>query len=115
MRDQENSRLIKGLLRNPEGHAALECLLRRHHFDRSSDRTGWNRGCNVTARRFERSLVPLKVTLVAPARLFPRIVTFVPALPEVGFVSPNGHGPLPSTGSVPSGRGLFADYADRRG
>jgi hypothetical protein len=35
---------------------------------------------------------PLKVTLVVPARLFPKIVTVAPTLPEVGLVSPNSLG-----------------------
>jgi hypothetical protein len=33
--------------------------------------------------------LPLKVTLVAPARLFPSILTTVPTLPEVGSISTN--------------------------
>jgi hypothetical protein len=34
--------------------------------------------------------VPLKLTLVAPVRLFPKIITAVPTLPEMGSVSTNG-------------------------
>src|SRR5579859_159931 len=34
--------------------------------------------------------VPLNVTLVLPVRLFPRILTNDPTLPEVGRVSTNG-------------------------
>jgi hypothetical protein len=44
---------------------------------------------------------PLKVTLVAPFRLFPKIVTFLPTLPEVGFVSTNGLSPTDKLKSVP--------------
>ena len=36
------------------------------------------------------ALVPLKVTLVVPVRLFPRIVTGLPTLPEVGTALTNG-------------------------
>jgi len=37
--------------------------------------------------------VPLKVTLLAPVRLVPRILTTAPTLPEVGCVSTNGPKP----------------------
>jgi len=37
--------------------------------------------------------VPLKVTFVAFFKLFPRMVTFPPTLPEMGFVSTNGPSP----------------------
>lgn len=46
--------------------------------------------------------VRLKVTLVAPVRLFPKIVTFAPALPEVGRVSTNGPRPSDRLKTVPS-------------
>jgi transposase InsO family protein len=36
--------------------------------------------------------VPLKLTLVEPVRLVPRMLTAAPTLPEVGCVSTNGHG-----------------------
>jgi hypothetical protein len=39
--------------------------------------------------------LPLKVTLVAPVRLLPRIMTAAPALPEAGKVSTNGPAPHP--------------------
>jgi len=48
------------------------------------------------------AFVPLKVTLVEPVRLLPRIVTFVPTLPEVGNVSTNGPSPTPSLKTVPT-------------
>jgi hypothetical protein len=38
--------------------------------------------------------VPLNVTLVAPVRLFPRILTGVPTLPEPGCVSTNAPSPI---------------------
>ena len=36
------------------------------------------------------AVLPLKVTLVAPVKSFPRILTAAPTLPEVGRVSANG-------------------------
>lgn len=45
--------------------------------------------------------VPLKVTPVAPFRLFPRTMTFDPTLPEVGFVSTKGASPTPTLNAVP--------------
>lgn len=45
--------------------------------------------------------VPLKVTLVAPVRLVPRISTTAPALPEVGCVSTNGPRPTDRLKTVP--------------
>jgi hypothetical protein len=35
--------------------------------------------------------VPLKLTLVAPVRFVPRIVTAAPTLPEVGHLHPDSH------------------------
>jgi hypothetical protein len=46
--------------------------------------------------------VPLKVTLVAPVRSVPRIMTAVPTLPEVGRVSTNGPSPTDKLKTVPS-------------
>ncbi len=46
--------------------------------------------------------VPLKVTLVEPSRLFPKIMTAVPTLPEVGSVSTNGPSPTDWLKTVPS-------------
>ena len=45
--------------------------------------------------------VPLKVTLVAPFRFVPRILTAVPTLPEVGTVSTNGPRPTDTLKTVP--------------
>ena len=45
--------------------------------------------------------VPLKATLVAPSRLFPRILTTAPTLPEVGCVSTDGLRPRDSLKTVP--------------
>src|SRR5208282_1376770 len=45
--------------------------------------------------------VPLKVTLVVPVRLFPRMKTFVPTLPEVGRVKTNGRSPSERLNTVP--------------
>ncbi len=45
--------------------------------------------------------VPFKATLVVPLRLFPRMMTFVPTLPEVGCVSTNGPRPTDTLKSVP--------------
>src|SRR5215472_8476590 len=45
--------------------------------------------------------VPLKVTLVVPFRLFPRISTGVPTLPEVGSVFTNGPSPTARLKTVP--------------
>ena len=46
--------------------------------------------------------VPLKLTLVAPVRSVPRIVTAAPALPEVGSVSTNGPRPTDRLKTVPA-------------
>src|SRR5580658_2715954 len=45
--------------------------------------------------------VPLKVTLVAPARLVPKIRTVNPTLPEVGTVLTNGPSPTDKLKMVP--------------
>ena len=45
--------------------------------------------------------VPLKVTLVAPVRLFPRILTTAPTLPEEVCVSTNGPRPTERLKTVP--------------
>ena len=45
--------------------------------------------------------LPLKVTLLAPVRLFPRIMTAAPTLPEVGRVSTNGFSPTARLKTVP--------------
>jgi hypothetical protein len=45
--------------------------------------------------------VPLNVTLVAPARLVPRIPTAAQTLPEVGSVSTNGPKPTARLKIVP--------------
>src|SRR6266852_5454019 len=47
------------------------------------------------------AFVPLKVTLVEPVKLFPRIVTYAPTLPEVGSVSTNGPSPTERLKTVP--------------
>ncbi len=44
---------------------------------------------------------PLKVTLVAPVRLFPRILTADATLPEVGRVSTYGPRPMDKLKTVP--------------
>ena len=44
---------------------------------------------------------PLKVTLVAPVSLFPRILTDEPTLPEVGNVFTNGPRPMDKLKTVP--------------
>src|ERR1700691_2723604 len=46
--------------------------------------------------------VPLNVTLVAPVRSVPRILTAAPTLPEVGTVSTNGPRPTARLKIVPS-------------
>src|ERR1022692_386003 len=46
--------------------------------------------------------VPSKLTLVAPVRFVPRILTAAPTLPEVGSVSTNGPRPTDSLKTVPS-------------
>jgi hypothetical protein len=45
--------------------------------------------------------VPLKVTLVAPVRSVPRILTAAPALPDVGSVFTNGPSPTDRLKTVP--------------
>jgi hypothetical protein len=45
--------------------------------------------------------VPLKVTLVALGRLFPRITTAAPTSPEVGSVSRKPPSPVDSLKTVP--------------
>src|SRR5450755_2859337 len=45
--------------------------------------------------------IPLKVTVVVCARLFPRIFTEEPALPEVGSVATNGRSPTEIWKTVP--------------
>src|SRR5207302_3832005 len=46
--------------------------------------------------------VPLKLTAVAPVRLVPRMITFVPAAPDVGRVPTNGASPVAKLKRVPS-------------
>jgi hypothetical protein len=46
--------------------------------------------------------MPLKVTLVAPVRLVPRILMAVPTAPEEGCVSTNGPKPTARLKIVPS-------------
>ena len=48
------------------------------------------------------ALVPLKATLVVPARLFPRIMTLDPTLPAVVTVFTNGPRPIDRLKTVPS-------------
>src|ERR1019366_5848713 len=45
--------------------------------------------------------VPLKLTLVAPVRFVPRILTAAPTLPKVGSVSTNGPKPTDRLKTVP--------------
>ena len=45
---------------------------------------------------------PLKVTLVASVKLFPRILTPSPTGPDVGRVSTNDLSPIPRLNTVPS-------------
>src|ERR1700722_5087662 len=45
--------------------------------------------------------VPLKVTLVAPVSLVPRILMAAPTLPEVGNASTNGPSPTERLNTVP--------------
>src|ERR1035441_6472385 len=45
--------------------------------------------------------LPLKLTLVAPVRLVPRILTVVPTFPAVGCVSTNGGKPMERLKTVP--------------
>ena len=45
--------------------------------------------------------VPLNVTLVEPVRLFPRMKTGVPTVPEVGNVFTNGRRPTDKLKTVP--------------
>jgi len=46
---------------------------------------------------------PLKVTLVAPVRLVPRMLTAAPTAPEVGSVFTNGPRPIEKLKIVPFG------------
>jgi hypothetical protein len=46
--------------------------------------------------------VPSKVTLLAPVRLVPRMITGAPAFPEVGQASTNGPSPRSKLKTVPS-------------
>jgi hypothetical protein len=54
--------------------------------------------------------VPLKVTLVAPVRSVPRILTAAPTLPEFGSVSTNGPRPTDwlKTGPQPYQQAVLA-------
>src|SRR5271169_2613736 len=45
--------------------------------------------------------VPLNLTLVAPVRLVPRILTAAPTLPQVGCVSTNGARPTSRLKTTP--------------
>jgi hypothetical protein len=45
--------------------------------------------------------VPSKLTLVAPFRFVPRMVTFFPAAPDVGMVFTNGPSPASRLKRVP--------------
>ncbi len=62
-------------------------------------------GTVVSISDFEMTLnsaaVPLKVTLVAPVRSVPRILTAAPTLPEFGNVSTNGPRPTDRLKTVP--------------
>ena len=57
---------------------------------------------NVGRTTVNTAAVPLKVTLVAPARFVPRILTAAPTLPEVGRVFTNGARPTERLNAVPS-------------
>ena len=48
---------------------------------------------NVSDTTVKVVLIPLKVTLVAPVRLFPRMLTAWPAVPNAGFASTKGASP----------------------
>src|ERR1039458_4623206 len=65
-------------------------------------------GTVVVTREGERTVkvaaAPLKVTLVAPVRFVPRILTLAPTLPDVGRVFTNGPSPMDSLNTVPSPR-----------
>lgn len=52
--------------------------------------------------------LPLKVTLLAPVKLFPRIVTAAPTLPEPGLVSTKAPRPSAKLKTVPHPAGLQA-------
>ena len=62
-------------------------------------------GTSVVISDFDMTLnfaaVPLKVTLVAPLKSVPRILTAVPTLPESGSVSTNGPRPTDRLNTVP--------------
>ena len=45
--------------------------------------------------------LPLKLTLLAPVRLVPRILTAAPTLPEVGSVYTNGPSPTDKLKTMP--------------
>ena len=49
----------------------------------------------------KKASAPLKVTLVVPFNLFPRIMTFVPTLPDMGAVSTKGIRPTDKLKIVP--------------
>src|SRR5215471_9055076 len=51
------------------------------------------------------AVVPLKATLIVPVRLFPRMITLAPTLPEVGLVSTNGPRPVARLKIVPQPNG----------
>jgi hypothetical protein len=52
--------------------------------------------------------LPLNVTLFAPVKLFPRMITLAPTLPELGRVSMNGPSPTPRLKIVPQFMAQFA-------
>jgi len=63
-------------------------------------------GTLVTISELETTLkaaaVPLKLTAVEPVRLFPKMVTTAPVLPEAGSVFTNGPRPRDTLNTVPS-------------
>ena len=58
--------------------------------------------------------VPLKLTIVVPVRLFPKMITFAPNLPELGMVSTNGASPRERLKTVPQ-KTILSMPGQRRG
>jgi hypothetical protein len=97
------SSLVKVCAEHPEGHVARKRAAGCHHLDRAGGRAGWNGGGDFgSSTTVKTAAVPLKLTLVAPVRLVPRILTDAPTLPEVVCVSTNGPRPTDRLKTVPS-------------
>ena len=96
---------ITGTMRglwHPEEHVARKRAGGCYHADLSGGSPGRYGGRDFGSRNDrERTSVSLKLTLVAPVRSLPRILTAAPTSPEVGSVLTNGLRPTDRLKTVP--------------